>query len=114
MNDSNAKRLAGTLREAREASGLSVRQLAAQSGVAKSAISRFEVEGTGSAHNLLSVARALELRESDLFARAGRTLPRLTANLPAMLRAEYDLPPEGIKEVQQSIEAIARRYEHND
>jgi transcriptional regulator with XRE-family HTH domain len=114
MNDAKAEQLARILREAREAMGLSVRQLAAQSGVAKSVISRFELEGTGSAHNLLNLARALELRESDLFSRAGWPLPRLTANLPAMLRAEYDLPPEGIREVQQSIEAIARRYQRTD
>jgi transcriptional regulator with XRE-family HTH domain len=113
MNNTKAEQLARTLRDAREASGLSVRQLSAQSGVAKSVISHFEREGTGTAHNLLSLARALELRESDLFSRAGRPMPRLTATLPAMLRAEYDLPPEAIKEVQQSIEAIARRYQRD-
>jgi transcriptional regulator with XRE-family HTH domain len=114
MHDDNAERLARTLREAREATGMSIRQLAAQSGVSKSVISYFEREGSGSAHNLLALARALELRASDLFSQAGKPLPRLAPNLPAMLRAEYDLPPEAIKEIQANIEQVARKYKMSD
>jgi transcriptional regulator with XRE-family HTH domain len=112
--DNKAVRLAKMLRQAREESGLSVRQLQAVSGVAKSVISRFEHEGTGSAHNLLALARALELRASDLFSQAGRSLPTPSPSLPAMLRAEYDLPPEAIKEIQRNIELIARKYRTSD
>jgi transcriptional regulator with XRE-family HTH domain len=113
-NDDKAAELATTLRRARETSGLSVRQLQAVSGVAKSVISRFEHEGTGSAHNLLALARALELRASDLFSQAGRTMPGSAPSLPAMLRAEYDLPPEAIKEIQHNIEQVARKYRARD
>jgi transcriptional regulator with XRE-family HTH domain len=109
-SDNKAAHLAQTLRRAREHSGLSVRQLQAVSGVAKSVISRFEHEGSGSAQNLLALARALELRASDLFSQAGRPLPTPNASLPAMLRAEYDLPPEAIKEIQRNIEQVARKY----
>ena len=31
-----------------------------------------------------------------------------------MLRAEYDLPPEAIKEIQHNIESIARKYRASD
>jgi transcriptional regulator with XRE-family HTH domain len=110
MTDDKAQRLARTLRKAREGADLSVRQLETQSGVPKTVISRFEHTGTGSAQNLLDIARALELSASDLFTQAGRPLPNLPKSLPAMLRAEYDLPPEAIKEVQRNIEAIARKY----
>jgi transcriptional regulator with XRE-family HTH domain len=110
MAKDEAQRLAKTLRKARESAALSVRQLETQSGVPKTVISRFEHTGTGSAQNLLDIARALELSASDLFAQAGRPLPKLSNTLPAMLRAEYDLPPEAIKEVQRNIEVIARRY----
>src|SRR5215211_4284542 len=55
MHNENAEQLAQTLRRARLTAGLSVRQLEAQSGVAKSVISRFERKGTGSAHNLPSL-----------------------------------------------------------
>jgi transcriptional regulator with XRE-family HTH domain len=113
-DDNNAARLATTLRQARKISGLSVRQLQAVSYVAKSVISRFEHEGNGSAHNLLALARALELRASDLFSQAGRAMPRPSPSLPAMLRAEYDLPPEAIKEIQHNIEQVARKYRAND
>jgi transcriptional regulator with XRE-family HTH domain len=114
MSDNNAELLAQTLRKAREATGMSVRQLAAQSGVSKSTISKFERDGSGAAHNLLALARALELRASDLFSQAGKPLPRLGPNLPAMLRAEYDLPPEAIKEIQANIEQVARKYKMGD
>jgi transcriptional regulator with XRE-family HTH domain len=114
MNDEKAERLARTLRQARQAAGLSIRQLEAQSGVSRSVISSFEREGTGSARNLLDLARALELRASDLFTQAGRSMPRLAPSLPAMLRAEYDLPPEAIKEIQHNIEQVARKYKMSD
>lgn len=112
--DEKAARLAKTLRRARENSGLSVRQLETVSGVAKSVISRFEHEGRGSAQNLLALARALELRASDLFSQAGRSVPKAGLSLPAMLRAEYDLPPQAIKEIQHNIEIIARKYRASD
>lgn len=114
MRQDNSERLGGMLRRARETAGLSIRQLEAQSGVARSVISRFEREGTGSANNLLALARSLELRASDLFSQAGRALPKFNPSLPAMLRAEYDLPPEAIKEIQQNIELIARKYRSSD
>jgi hypothetical protein len=41
-------------------------------------------------------------------------MPKSTPSLPAMLRAEYDLPPEAIKEIQQNIESIARKYRVSD
>jgi transcriptional regulator with XRE-family HTH domain len=104
-----AEALASTLRKAREAAGLSVRQLENQTGVSKSAISHLEREGRGKADTLLRVARALELSAADVFLRDS---PRLLKppDLPAMLRAEYHLPPEAIKEIQQNIENVARRY----
>ena len=112
--DDKSAQLATTLRRARLESGLSVRQLQAVSGVAKSVISRFEHEGSGSARNLLALARALELRASDLFSQAGLAMPKPSPSLPAMLRAEYDLPPEAIKEIQHNIESIARKYRARD
>jgi transcriptional regulator with XRE-family HTH domain len=114
MHDEKAAKLARTLRQARESAGLSIRQHAAQSGVSKSVISYFEREGSGSARNLLALARALELRASDLFLQAGKPMPRLAPSLPAMLRAEYDLPPEAIKEIQANIEQVARKYKMSD
>ena len=113
MTGDQAPRLARTLRRARQAAGLSVRQLEAQSGVARTVISRFEHTGTGSARNLLDIARALELSASELFSQAGRPVPNMAVSLPAMLRAEYDLPPEAIKEIQHNIEQVARKYHTN-
>lgn len=109
---SNPASLADAIRAGRQAAGLSVRQLALQSGVTKSTISRLEngdLEAT-SPNVLVQLARALELRATDLFLLAGLAIPDDLPTLPAMLRAEYDLPPEAIAEIQKSIERVARKY----
>jgi transcriptional regulator with XRE-family HTH domain len=108
--------LAEALRNGRFKSGLSVRQLEAQSGVTKSTISRLEhgeVEAA-SPLSLVRLAQALELRSTDLFLLAGLAVPDDLPTLPAMLRAEYDLPPEAIAEIQANIERVARRYQRPD
>lgn len=110
----NEARLAKRLREARHKSGMSIRELEAQTGVNRGAISRFELTGKGSADNLLTLARALELSASSVFSDAGRAAPKPVLSLPAMLRAEYDLPPEAIKQIQDNIEQVARKYKRND
>lgn len=104
--------LAEALRAGRESAGLSVRQLELQSGVSKSTISRLENGGLESTASkvLIQLAGALELRAADLFLLAGLAVPADLPSLPAMLRAEYDLPPDAIAEIQKSIERVARKY----
>jgi hypothetical protein len=41
-------------------------------------------------------------------------MPALATSLPVMLRAEYDLPPEAIKEIQRNIESVARKYQASE
>jgi transcriptional regulator with XRE-family HTH domain len=110
---SKAKTLGEVLREGRAAAGLSVRQLEAQSGVPKSTVSRLENDDSDAASPtmLVKLAQALELRASDLFMLAGIPIPGDLPSLPAMLRAEYKLPPEAIAEVQRNIEQVAAKYE---
>jgi len=101
--------LGDILTASREAQGLSVRQLAGLLDVQPSQVSRWE---TGvyipSATALLDLVRVLELPVDELFALAGIDVP---TNLPAMLRKEYDLPPEAIAEAQAAIERVARKYQ---
>jgi transcriptional regulator with XRE-family HTH domain len=99
------------LRAARETHQLSLRQLAALIEVAPSQVLRWEAdELVPTAPNLAALAEQLELRASELFKLAGRPIPEDRASLPAMLRADYDLPPEAIAEVEAHIAALADKY----
>lgn len=103
--------LGDRLRAAREAQGLGLRQLAQLVGVAPSQVSRWESDDlTPSPPSLVSLAQQLELRGSDLFTLAGVPIPEDVASLPAMLRAEYQLPPEAIAEIQSYVAAVAEKY----
>jgi transcriptional regulator with XRE-family HTH domain len=109
--NSDETTLGSTLRAAREAQGLDRKQLAELLSVAPSQVTRWEAdEKTPSVQSLVVLARQLELRTADLFALAGLPIPDELTSLPAMLRAEYDLPPEAIAEIQTHIADVAKRY----
>jgi transcriptional regulator with XRE-family HTH domain len=103
--------LGSTLRGAREAQGLDRKQLAELLSVAPSQVTRWEAdEKTPSVQSLVVLARQLELRTADLFSMAGLPVPDELTSLPAMLRAEYELPPEAIADIQTYITDVAKRY----
>ena len=102
--------LGTTLRQRRQALGLSLAQLADSTGLHKSFLSRLEsgVVRQPSADSLQRVAAALELPETDVF---GLLDDRARDQLPSLkpyLRAKYDLPDEVIGE----ITAYLSRYGH--
>jgi transcriptional regulator with XRE-family HTH domain len=118
MNDTNQTGKEGVmlgafLQRAREDAGLSKLQLEATSGVGRMTIQRLETDyyQEPSPDDLVRLARALELNETDLFLLAGLPVPRDTASLDVMLRTEYGLPPEAIAEAKQNIAAIAAKYD---
>ncbi len=103
------------LTRAREAAGIARRQLALMSGVGRMTIQRLETDWYADApapDDLVKLARALELNETDLFLLAGLPVPKRTASLDIMLRTEYGLPPEAIVEAKQNIAAIVARYDN--
>ena len=103
--------LGSALRSAREAQGLDRKQLAELVGVAPSQVTRWEAdEKIPSVQSLVALARRLELRTADLFALSGLPVPDELTSLPAMLRAEYALPPEAIADIQKYVTDVARRY----
>ena len=110
--DKQEHTLGAALRAGRQRAGLSMRQLEAQAGVPRTTIMRLENDEPASPNPvaLLHLARVLELASSDLFLLAGIPVPTDRPSLPAMLRSDYDLPPEAVEEVQRSIERIARKY----
>lgn len=103
--------LGARIRESREAQGLGIRQLARLIEVAPSQVLRYESDAiTPSPPTLIALAGQLELPVRELFELAGRPLPQEPSSLPAMLRADYDLPPEAVAEVEAHIAAVAARY----
>src|SRR4051794_40556037 len=100
------------LDQARQAAGLSVRQLADASDVPKTVIGRLlrdEVEQP--VHDyIIRIATALEVRASDLFLMANLPLPEELPSIEALLRSEYELPESAIAEAQAQIEVIVNRY----
>jgi transcriptional regulator with XRE-family HTH domain len=112
-HDGQAVSLGTFLREARETAGLSKLQVEAMSGVGRMTIQRLESDyySEPSPDDLARLARALELNDTDLFLLAGLPVPKQTASLDVMLRAEYGLPPEAIDEAKRDIAAIVAKYD---
>lgn len=104
--------LGDVLRKAREAQGLSTWQLAKLIDTVPSQVLRWETgERVPKTAALLALAEQLELPAVELLALAGRRpVEAITPTLPAMLRAEYDLPPEAVEEIQSYITTVAQKY----
>jgi transcriptional regulator with XRE-family HTH domain len=104
------------LEAARQQAGLSVRQLAAASGVHRSSVERLlqdEVDEPSPDH-LMGLAQALEVRLTDLYLLAGLPIPQEMPSVDVMLRAEYGLSEEGLAEAKRDIQAIVARERERD
>ena len=103
--------LGAVIREARERQGLSLRQLAHLVGADASAVIRWEQNTrTPKPAAISALARALELSSIELMDLAGIDYSLDPLSLPAMLRSEYDLPPEAIEQVQRYVARMARKH----
>jgi transcriptional regulator with XRE-family HTH domain len=108
---STPETLGSVIRAERERQGLSMRQLASLVGVQASGVILWERDETvPKAKYLSALARVLELSTSDLMTLSGAEYPHDAPTLPAMLRAEYDMPPEAISEIERSITRVAKKY----
>jgi transcriptional regulator with XRE-family HTH domain len=90
---------------------LSIGQLARLVEARPSQVLRWERdEHLPSGSALMRLAQVLDLAPADLFRLVGLPVPDNAASLPAMLRREYELPPEAIEEIQRNIERVAQKY----
>lgn len=106
--------LGAVIREARERQGLSLRQLARLVEADPSAVLRWETNvWTPKPAAVSALARALELPTVELMSLSGVDYPHDAPSLPAMLRSQYDLPPEAIEQVQRYVERMARKHNQN-
>ena len=105
--------LGSVLETARQEASLTLRRLAALSGIPMSTVNRLlkdEVERPSPAH-LQHLAKVLELNPADVFLLAGLSLPSEAPSLEVMLRTEYGLPPEAIAEAKRDLGRIIEKYD---
>lgn len=95
MSTSNLQQLGDVIRSAREERGLTVRALGESAKVSASMVTRLETAQLPQprANHLAALARVLEIDVEDLYAYAGLTAAEALPELPAYLRAKYNLPP---------------------
>lgn len=106
-------RLGKYLRKAREAKGLSLRELGQASGLDYSFIARLEKGEFASPgpEKLQKLSRALEIDIEDIYALAGYTVPEGLPAFAPYLRAKYDLPETAVGEIERYFGRLQRRYE---
>ncbi len=112
MPPSNNQELGDAVRKAREAKGLSQRQLGKVSGLTYSAISRIESgqRAAPDAASLQKLARALDIDAEDFYALAGYLIPEGLPELAPYMRAKYDLPDEAAGELARYFARLKKRY----
>lgn len=113
MNSRQAEKLGARLRRQREALELTVRDLAARSGMSFSTIARIEqgLFDKPRPEKLAALADALGLNQTEIMRQAGyRPLTNLPA--PAMyLRAKYrHLASEQLEAMGRDVEKVLKRY----
>lgn len=104
-------RLAQYLKQARSRLGLSVRDVAAESGLTLSTVSRLETGHIASPRpkHLQRLARALQVDVEDLYALAGYLVPEGLPGLQPYLRAKYGLADDAARQVEGYVEALRDR-----
>lgn len=104
--------LGNAIREAREAKGISQRQLGKLSGVDYSSISRMERGEFASPDpvKLQKLAHVLDVDVEDFYALAGYLLPEGLPGLVPYMRAKYDLPGEAAEDLERYFGRLKKRY----
>lgn len=101
------------IRSAREAAGLSLRDVAAETGISKSILSRMEQDEVQSPNpnTLQALASTLEIELIDLYTAAGYTPASGLPTFTPYLRSKYrHLPAEARAQIEESFATIAERY----
>lgn len=113
MEPEQAKRLGTYLREARQAKGLSARQLGDLTDINDATIVRFE-NGSFTApapDKLARIAGALDLSIADVFALAEYASPSELPSFTPYLRTKYrDLPDDAVEQIEKYVARLAKKH----
>lgn len=113
MDKKQAQSLGKMLKQSREKLGLSAREVADRSGMADSNVLRLEQGAIANPRpeTLKSLADALSLDLSDLYAAAGYVQPEGLPSFAPYLRSKYaDLPASAQREIEASFKKIAAKH----
>ena len=105
-------RLGAVLRTERERAGLSLRELAIQTGTHSSGLHLIAQGRVMSPDpiKLRAIAHALNCDVQDFFALAGYSVPDRLPSLAPYLRSKFDLPDAAIDELQTYFDQLRDRY----
>ncbi|MDO9381060.1 MAG: helix-turn-helix transcriptional regulator [Nocardioidaceae bacterium] len=112
-DESTATTFGQLLKRAREAAGLSLREVEAETGISKSLLGNMEQDNVASPnpHVLNSLASTLDVELIDLYTAAGYVPAQGLPTFSPYLRSKYSqLPPEAQSELAASFTRIAERY----
>lgn len=113
MTPEEAAALGSYLRQARNAKGLSARQLGELSDMNDASIVRIE-NGTFKApraEKLARIAEALDLNTFDVMERAGYTTASDLPEMQPYLRTKYrNLPPEAMEQIERYASRVAKKH----
>lgn len=105
--------LGAFLQSARKRAGLSLREVAAETGISKSMINKLELDEVGESRpsTLEALAASLSVSLVDIYAAAGYKPAKGLPSFAPYLRSKYrKLPPDARAELQQSFDRIANKY----
>jgi len=107
-------KIAAQLRRLRLERGLGLRALAARADLHPSVLSRLENAERRSVkpETLRRLANALEVDVEELYATAYLPTVKALPELQTYLRAKYNLPAHAAKQVDEYVEALRDRWQH--
>ncbi|HVX18377.1 MAG TPA: helix-turn-helix transcriptional regulator [Acidimicrobiales bacterium] len=100
------KQLGRQIREAREATGMTLRAAAERLGIDSGYYSRIETGQNPVGKHARKIAKLYGLNADELEAQATTKLP----NYRPYLRAKFDLPDEAIAELEAHFEAVTKQH----
>lgn len=105
--------LGAFLQSARTHAGLSLRDVAAETGISKSMIGKLELDEVGEPRpsTLEVLAASLGVSLVDMYAAAGYKPAKGLPTFAPYLRSKYrKLPPDARAELQESFDRVANKY----
>lgn len=113
MDREQAKRLGGHLRQARDAKGLSAKQLGELTNMNDATIVRIENGSFAApaADKLARLAEALDLSLADVYGMADYAVPSDLPSFTPYMRSKYkEMPDEAVEQIERYAQKLAKKH----